>query len=114
MAGEVKSDGVTVENMQQYLNVDGDDTILQDLINMAEKDVQGAIASDIDLEKYRKYDLFNQAVRVMVDFTYFGRGELAKTGLAYPPSYLYMINGIRWKIRRDERENSGEQVQQDS
>ncbi|MGV0167607.1 head-tail connector protein [Furfurilactobacillus sp. WILCCON 0119] len=92
--------GVTVANMQQYLNVDGDDEILQQLINMAEEDVMGAIDDMIDVKKYRKFERFNQAVRVLVDFTYFGRGELTTTGLAYPPSYLYMINGIRWKIRR--------------
>ena len=55
--------------------------------------------ASIDLEKYREYKLFNQAVKTLVDFTYYNRGNLGEQKIAYPPSYQYMINGIRWKIR---------------
>lgn len=62
--------GVTVENMQDYLNVDGDESVIQNLILMAESDVIGNIDDTIPVETYRKYYQFNQAVRVMVDFMY--------------------------------------------
>ena len=65
--------GVTVENMQDYLNVDGDESVIQNLILMAESDVIGNIDDTIPVETYQKYYQFNQAVRVMVDFMYFNR-----------------------------------------
>ncbi|KRN36114.1 head-tail connector protein [Lactiplantibacillus plantarum] len=111
--------GVTVENMQDYLNVDGDESVIQSLISMAESDVIGNIDDTIPVETYRKYYQFNQAVRVMVDFMYFNRGNLGVTyssgnnasQVPYPAPYLYLINGIRWKIRRDYNENSGQSLQ---
>jgi uncharacterized phage protein (predicted DNA packaging) len=105
--------GVTLASMQEYLNLDSDmDTgVIQQLISMAEDAIRGAIDGDIAVEAYRKYSLFNQAVRVLVDFNYYARGTLSDQQLAYPPSYLYMVNSIRWKIRRDERENGSQSTQ---
>ncbi|MCT3364790.1 phage gp6-like head-tail connector protein, partial [Lacticaseibacillus paracasei] len=59
------------------------------------------------VEVYRKYHLFNQAVRVLVDFMYYSRGTLSDQTKAYPPSYAYMINSIRWKIQRDQSAKAG-------
>lgn len=101
--------GVSVQDMQKYLNLDDnvDNEVLESLISAAEEDIIGNIDPDIDISEYRKYKLFNQAVKVFVDFNYYNRGELATVQTAYPPSYLYMINSIRWKIRRANNENSG-------
>ncbi|KRM95961.1 hypothetical protein FC19_GL001442 [Liquorilactobacillus aquaticus DSM 21051] len=101
--------GVNTSDMQKYLNLDNgiDTDVLEDLISMAEEDIMGNIDPTVDVSVYRGYKLFNQAVKVFVDFNYYNRGELATVQDAYPPSYLYMINGIRWKIRRAKNENSG-------
>ncbi|WP_338209313.1 head-tail connector protein [Lactiplantibacillus paraxiangfangensis] len=101
--------GVTPKDMQNYLALDDDvDTsVLQDMIDEAESGIMSDIGLDVDAEKYRKYKQFNQAVKTMVDFNYFNRGNLAEMKLAYPPSYLLMINRLRWKIRRDDNEDGG-------
>lgn len=100
---------VTADDMQSYLNLDsdGDASILEDLISTAENAVMNAIDDTITVEVYRKYPLFNQAVRVLVDFMYYSRGTLSDQIKAYPPSYAYMINSIRWKIQRDQAVKSG-------
>lgn len=101
--------GVTADDMQSYLNLDtdGDTQILNGLINTAENAVLNAIDDTIPVEVYRTYPLFNQAVRVLVDFMYYSRGTLSDQSKAYPPSYAYMINSIRWKIQRDQAVKSG-------
>lgn len=101
--------GVTPEDMQQYLNLDtnGDASVLADMISTAEEAIIGAIDDTIAVEVYRKYPLFNQAVRVLVDFMYYSRGTLSDQSKAYPPSYAYMINSIRWKIQRDQAAKAG-------
>jgi len=110
MADDVATDEVTVAQMQEYLNLDGDDdtVTLKLLIDAAEEDARGNVDENIPIEEYRKYKQFNQAVRVLVDFNYYNRGNLATTQLAYPPSYLFMINSFRWKIRRAENEDSNQ------
>lgn len=110
---DVQAKGVTVVDMQEYMNVDDDvdKDVIQNLIAMSEEGIKNAIDADIDIGVYRQYSTFNQAVRVQVDFTYFSRGELGEQKLAYPPSYLYMVNSIRWKIRRDQREASSQSPQ---
>lgn len=102
--------GVTPEDMQQYLNLDtnGDASVLAGMISTAEEAIIGAIDDTIAVEVYRKYTLFNQAVRVLVDFMYYSRGTLSDQSKAYPPSYAYMINSIRWKIQRDQAAKAGE------
>ncbi|KRO14236.1 hypothetical protein IV64_GL001720 [Lactiplantibacillus xiangfangensis] len=99
--------GVSPKDMQDYLSLDDDvDTsILKDLIEEAEDGIISDIGLDVNVDKYRSYKQFNQAVKTMVDFNYFNRGNLAELKLAYPPSYLLMINRIRWKIRRDSNED---------
>jgi len=92
------STGVTAENMQDYLAIDGDDDILKELIAYAEEDARGSIDSSIDIEEYRKLTIFNQAVRTLVDFNYYNRGALSGQQIAYPKSYQYMLNKIRWKV----------------
>lgn len=101
---------VTPEDMQQYLNLDtdGDASVLAGMIGTAEEAIIGAIDDTIDVDIYRTYPLFNQAVRVLVDFMYYSRGTLSDQNKAYPPSYAYMINSIRWKIQRDQAAKSGE------
>lgn len=101
--------GVTPEDMQQYLNLDtnGDASVLAGMISTAEEAIIGAIDDTIAVEAYRKYPLFNQAVRVLVDFMYYSRGTLSDQSRAYPPSYAYMINSIRWKIQRDQAAKVG-------
>ncbi|MEA0972222.1 head-tail connector protein [Lacticaseibacillus paracasei] len=101
--------GVTADDMQSYLNLDtdGDAQILNSLIKTAESAVMNAIDDTIAVEVYRTYPLFNQAVRVLVDFMYYSRGTLSDQSKAYPPSYAYMINSIRWKIQRDQAAKSG-------
>lgn len=101
--------GVTADDMQSYLNLDsdGDASILEGLISTAESAVMNAIDDTIAVEVYRKYPLFNQAVRVLVDFMYYSRGTLSDQSKAYPPSYAYMINSIRWKIQRDQAAKVG-------
>lgn len=101
--------GVTADDMQSYLNLDtdGDASILEGLISTAESAVMNAIDDTIAVEVYRTYPLFNQAVRVLVDFMYYSRGTLSDQIKAYPPSYAYMINSIRWKIQRDQAVKSG-------
>lgn len=102
--------GVTADDMQSYLNLDsdGDASILEDLISTAESAVMNAIDDTIAVEVYRTYPLFNQAVRVLVDYMYYSRGALSDQNKAYPPSYAYMINSIRWKIQRDQAAKSGD------
>lgn len=92
------STGVTVANMQDYLAIDGDETVLQELIDYAEADAIGSINSEIDVEVYRKLPIFNQAIRTLVDFNYYNRGVLSGQQIAYPKSYQYMLNKIRWKV----------------
>lgn len=92
------STGVTVANMQDYLAIDGDETVLQELIDYAEADAIGSINSGIDVEVYRKLPIFNQAIRTFVDFNYYNRGTLSGQQIAYPKSYQYMLNKIRWKV----------------
>lgn len=92
------STGVTVANMQDYLAIDGDETVLQELIDYAEADAIGSINSVIDVEVYRKLPIFNQAIRTLVDFNYYNRGALSGQQIAYPKSYQYMLNKIRWKV----------------
>lgn len=101
--------GVTADDMQSYLNLDtdGDTKILNSLINTAESAVMNAIDDTIAVEVYRTYPLFNQAVRVLVDFMYYSRGTLSDQTKAYPPSFAYMINSIRWKIQRDQAAKAG-------
>lgn len=101
--------GVTADDMQSYLNLDsdGDALILEDLISTSESAVMNAIDDTIAVEVYRTYPLFNQAVRVLVDFMYYSRGTLSDQSKAYPPSYAYMINSIRWKIQRDQAVKAG-------
>lgn len=101
--------GVTADDMQSYLNLDTDSDaqILNSLINTAESAVMNAIDDTIAVEVYRTYPLFNQAVRVLVDFMYYSRGTLSDQIKAYPPSYAYMINSIRWKIKRDQAAKAG-------
>lgn len=102
--------GVTTDDMQSYLNLDsdGDTSILKGLISTAESAVMNAIDDTIAVEAYRTYPLFNQAVRVLVDYMYYSRGALSDQNKAYPPSYAYMINSIRWKIQRDQAAKSGD------
>ena len=102
--------GVTPEDMQQYLNLDtdGDASVLADMISTAEDAVTGAIDDTIGIDVYRAYPLFNQAVRVLVDYMYYSRGALSDQNKAYPPSYAYMINSIRWKIQRDQAAKAGD------
>lgn len=102
--------GVTADDMQSYLNLDsdGDTSILEGLISTAESAVMNAIDDTIAVEVYRTYPLFNQAVRVLVDYMYYSRGALSDQNKAYPPSYAYMINSIRWKIQRDQAAKSGD------
>ncbi|WP_180676419.1 head-tail connector protein [Leuconostoc citreum] len=90
--------GVTVENMQEYLSIDGDDEVLKNLIDYAEEDARGSIDSTISIDVYRKLTIFNQAVRTLVDFNYYNRGALSGQQIAYPKSYQYMLNKIRWKV----------------
>lgn len=90
--------GVTVENMQDYLAIDGDDDVLGSLIEYAEEDARGSIDSLIDIEEYRKLPIFNQAVKTLVDFNYYSRGALSGQQISYPKSYQYMLNKIRWKV----------------
>lgn len=92
------STGVTVADMQDYLAIDGDETVLQELIDYAEADAIGSINSGIDVEVYRKLPIFNQAIRTLVDFNYYNRGALSGQQIAYPKSYQYMLNKIRWKV----------------
>lgn len=108
--GTTATVGVTADDMQSYLNLDtdGDTKILNSLINTAESAVMNAIDDTIAVEVYRTYPLFNQAVRVLVDFMYYSRGTLSDQTKAYPPSFAYMINSIRWKIQRDQAAKSGE------
>ncbi|WP_461241146.1 head-tail connector protein [Paucilactobacillus sp. N302-9] len=101
--------GVSTDDMQKYMSVDGDESVIADLIDMAEEDIKGNIDRTIPTEKYRSYSQFNQAVRIMVDFSYFNRGHLDDVKIAYPPSYAYFVNGIRWKIRRDVKNESSSQ-----
>lgn len=100
---------VTADDMQSYLNLDtdGDAQILNSLINTAESAVMNAVDDTIAVEVYRTYPLFNQAVRVLVDFMYYSRGTLSDQSKAYPPSFAYMINSIRWKIQRDQASKAG-------
>ncbi|KRO28090.1 head-tail connector protein [Lactiplantibacillus fabifermentans] len=95
------SNGVTVADMQAYLAVDDNEDVLQSLIDMAETDVVNNIGRDIDIETYRADKMFNQAVRLLVDFTYNNRGGLADLTLAYPPAYAYFLNGMRWRIPQE-------------
>lgn len=90
--------GVTVEDMQEYLAIDGDDDVLRNLINYSEEDARCSIDSSVDIEVYRKLPIFNQAVRTLVDFNYYNRGALSGQQIAYPKSYQYMLNKIRWKV----------------
>ena len=88
------STGVAIGDMQDYLAIDGDDDVLKSLI----EDARGSIDSTIDIEIYRKLPIFNQAVRTLVDFNYYNRGALSGQQIAYPKSYQYMLNKIRWKV----------------
>lgn len=94
--------GVTVGDVRAYLRLDEDsdnDTVLQHLIDAAEADASGAIDDTVGIDVYRGYPMFNQAVRVLVDFNYYNRGQLSQNTLAYPPSYQYMLNSIRFKVK---------------
>ncbi|MCP1275497.1 head-tail connector protein [Leuconostoc citreum] len=92
------STGIGASDIQDYLAIDGDEDVLKSLIEYAEEDARGSIDSSIDIEVYRKLPIFNQAVRTLVDFNYYNRGALSGQQIAYPKSYQYMLNKIRWKV----------------
>jgi uncharacterized phage protein (predicted DNA packaging) len=97
----VDTTGVTVADMQEYLRVDGDEQIISNLIITAEQLIVSAIEPNEKIEEYRKYPQFNQAVRVMVDYQYFGRGQLSSQTDQWPTSFKMMLNSIRWQVIRN-------------
>ncbi|EJN93117.1 head-tail connector protein [Oenococcus oeni] len=92
---------VTPAIMQDYLKVEADESVLQDLITTSEIETQNAINSDIPLTVYRTYSVFNQAVKTLVDFLYFSRGDQSDQKVAYPLSYQFLLNNLRWKVLND-------------
>lgn len=93
--------GVSVEDMQEYLRVDGDEQVISNLIAVSERLIMDAIEPKEKIEEYRKYPQFNQAVKVMVDYQYFSRGQLSSQSEQWPASFKLMLNSIRWQVIRN-------------
>lgn len=91
--------GVTVEDLREYIgNPNLSDDYLKRLIADSEANAMGTIDDSISIEEYRKYHDFNQAVRILCDFENWARGQHTSLTMAYPPSYVYRLNQVRYKI----------------
>ncbi|WEV36219.1 head-tail connector protein [Lactobacillus sp. ESL0677] len=95
-----ESTGVTVADMQEYLRVDGDEKIIQNLITVSENAIMNAIEPKYKVDEYRKLPQFNQAVRVLVDYQYFSRGLLSSQTVQWPESVKMLVNSFRWQVIR--------------
>lgn len=86
---------VTVDDMQDYMAVDADTdkNVIQNLINSAEIEISSMVSASISLETLRDQSLFNTAVRTLVDFWYFNRGNNGSTR-EYPAGFKEMVNRI--------------------
>lgn len=86
---------VTVDDMQDYMAVDTDTdkNVIQGLINSAEIEISSMVSTTINLDFLRSQPLFNTAVRTLVDFWYFNRGNNGGTR-EYPAGFSEMVNRI--------------------
>lgn len=103
--------GVTVDDLREYIgNPALSDHYLQTLISDSEANAKGAIDDSVPIETYRKYPDFNQAVRILADFENWARGQHTTLSIAYPRSYLYRINSVKYKIlgSKGDAENGAE------
>lgn len=105
MADKLTTAGVTVSEMQDYLAVDGDDSLIENLISTAEAVSMNSIGRTQTIDYYRSLPNFNQCVRILVDFWYFNRGLTDSIEMAYPHTYQMLLNTIRFKTG-DGDENS--------
>ena len=62
------TNGVTVEDLRDYLASDAPAEFLQRLIEEAESNAHQIVGDDVDIELCRKNSDFNQAVRILADF----------------------------------------------
>ncbi len=86
---------VTVEDMQDYMAVDADTdkTVIQNLIDSAGVTIASMVSSTLSVDILSTQPLFNTAVRTLVDFWYFNRGNNGGTR-EYPAGFSEMINRI--------------------
>ena len=81
------TNGVTVEDLRDYLASDAPAEFLQRLIEEAESNAHHIVGDDVDIELCRKNSDFNQSH-------------------AYPRSFLYRMNQCKWTLRRDAENGS--------
>lgn len=87
---------VTVEMMQEELHIDGEESILQDLIENGEEYVAGSIDFNIPLKEYYSHSLFRRAVKTYVTGYYYDR----TSGIGSNKSLLALINQLKGRIWR--------------
>lgn len=85
---------VTVSEMQEELHLDGEEGILQSLINEGTDYVRSAVNYDLPVEKYEKYPLFDRAVKTYVSSYYYDRS----TGVGTNKGLSMMINHLRGRV----------------
>lgn len=100
------TNGVTVEDLRDYLASDAPAEFLQRLIEEAESNAHHIVGDDVDIELCRKNSDFNQAVRILADFDNASRGNQDSQAHAYPRSFLYRMNQCKWALRRDAENGS--------
>lgn len=85
---------VTVSEMQEELHLDGEEGILQSLINEGIDYVRSAVNYDLPVEEYEKYPLFDRAVKTYVSSYYYDRS----TGVGTNKGLSMMINHLRGRV----------------
>jgi len=86
---------VTVEDMQDYMAVDADTdkTVIQNLIDSAGVTIASMVSSTLSVDILSTQPLFNTAVRTLVDFWYFNRGNNGSKR-EYPAGFSEMVNRL--------------------
>lgn len=97
----MNTNGVTIDDLRDYLASDAPASFLQRLIEDAEADAHHIVGDNVPIELCRKNKDFNQAVRILADFDNATRGAQDSQTHAYPRSFLYRMNQCKWSLRRD-------------
>lgn len=85
---------VSVSEMQEELHLDGEETILQSLIDEGTDYVRSAVNYNLPVEEYEKYPLFDRAVKTYVSCYYYDRS----TGVGTNKGLSMMIIHLRGRM----------------
>lgn len=88
---------VTVQELQAELHIDGEEAILQALINEGQDYVRSTVAYDLPLTDYEQYPLFDRAVKTYATAYYYDRS----TGVGSNKGLTMTINHLRGRMWGD-------------